>query len=130
MRRLFYAAAVTLGLAVLLAAPFASASIFDGSKEAACQGAALDSSATCDSLTAGSKDPNATIKTALNIFSAIVGLIAVIMIIFAGLRYMLSGGDSSKTAAAQNTAIYALIGLVVAALAQVIVKFVLKKFTK
>lgn len=114
----------------LSVAPAVHASVFDGSKEAACQGAALDSSSSCASLGSGTKDPNATVKLALNIFSAIVGLIAVVMIMVGGLRYMMSGGDSGKTAAAQNTVLYAAIGLVVAAFAQIIAQFVLRKVSK
>ena len=72
---------------------------------------------------------NSTVKLALNLFSAIVGIISVVMIIVGGIRYITSGGDSGKVSAAQNTVLYAVIGLVVVALAQIIVQFVLKKFT-
>lgn len=72
---------------------------------------------------------NDTVKLALNLFSAIVGIISVVMIIVGGIRYITSGGDSGKVSAAQNTVLYAVIGLVVVALAQIIVQFVLKKFT-
>ena len=72
---------------------------------------------------------NRTIKTALNLFSGIVGIISVVMVIVGGVRYITSGGDSGKVASAQNTVLYAVIGLVVVALAQIIVQFVLKKFT-
>ena len=47
--------------------------------------------------------------------------------IVAASRFISSGGDSSKVAAAKNTIIYALVGLVLVALAQVIVHFVLAK---
>ncbi len=72
---------------------------------------------------------NDTVKLGLNLFSAIVGIISVVMIIVGGIRYITSGGDSGKVSAAQNTVLYAVIGLVVVALAQIIVQFVLKKFT-
>lgn len=68
---------------------------------------------------------NSVIETTVNIFSVIVGVIAVIMIIWAGLRYITSGGDSGKVGNAKNTMVYAIIGLVVVALAQFIVNFVL-----
>ena len=57
----------------------------------------------------------------------VVGVIAVIMIIIGGLRYITSGGDSNNTKGAKDTILYAIIGLVVVAMAQVIVKFVLNK---
>jgi hypothetical protein len=70
---------------------------------------------------------NSLIKTIINIISVVVGVIAVIMIVFGGLKYITSGGESSNVSAAKNTILYAIIGLVVVALAQFIVRFVLDK---
>ena len=53
------------------------------------------------------------------------GIIAVIMIVFAGLRYITSSGDSGRSRAATQTLIYAIVGLVVCILASVIVSFVM-----
>lgn len=63
----------------------------------------------------------------VNIFSLIVGIIAVIMIIYGGFRYITSGGDSGGVGNAKNTLIYAIIGLIIVALAQLIVHFVLNQ---
>lgn len=70
---------------------------------------------------------NRIIRLVINIFSLIVGVIAVIMIIIGGLKYITSGGDSGNITGAKNTILYAIIGLVVVALAQIIVRFVLDK---
>jgi hypothetical protein len=70
---------------------------------------------------------NTTVTNVINILSVAVGLVAVIMIIVAGLRYISSGGAQDKVAAAKNTILYAVIGLVIVALAQVIVHFVIQK---
>jgi hypothetical protein len=70
---------------------------------------------------------NNIISTVINILSVIVGIAAVIMIIVGGLKYVTSGGDSAATASAKNTILYAIIGLVIAALAQFIVKYVLSR---
>lgn len=59
--------------------------------------------------------------------SIIAGIAAVIMIIIAGFRFMTSNGDSNTVASARRTLIYALVGLVVVAASQAIVKFVLQK---
>jgi hypothetical protein len=59
----------------------------------------------------------------------VVGIIAVVMIIVGGLRYITSAGNDTGVAAAKKTILYALIGLVVVALAQIIVQFVLNKST-
>lgn len=64
----------------------------------------------------------------INIFSWVVGIISVIMVIVGGFQYITSGGDSGKVTGAKNTIMYALIGIIIVALAQVMVKFVLKKF--
>jgi cytochrome bd-type quinol oxidase subunit 2 len=78
-------------------------------------------------------DPDDTINniitTVINIFSLIVGVVSVIMIIIGGLKYITSGGDSGNVTGAKNTILYAVIGLVIVALAQVIVRFVLGRVT-
>ena len=93
-------------------------------KDDICQGVSL-TGGTC---TGGDTDINKVIQQVINILSIIVGVIAVIMIIIGGLRYITSGGDSNNISGAKNTIIYAVIGLVVVAMAQVIVRFVLSKF--
>jgi biopolymer transport protein ExbB/TolQ len=50
----------------------------------------------------------------------------VIVIIVAGIRYTTSGGNSNSVAAAKNTLLYAVIGLVVAVFAYAIVNFVIQ----
>jgi len=63
----------------------------------------------------------------VNIISIVVGFVSVVMIIWGGMKYVTSGGESGKITSAKNTIMYALIGLVVVALAQFIVRFVLKQ---
>ena len=55
----------------------------------------------------------------------IVGIIAVIMLIIGGIKYVVSGGDAKKVTDAKNTVLYAIIGLVIAFLAFAIVNFVI-----
>ena len=76
--------------------------------------------------TTGEKLTN-IIKLIINIISVVVGVVAVIMIVFGGLKYITSGGESSNVSSAKNTILYAIIGLVIVALAQFIVRFVLDK---
>jgi type IV secretion system pilin len=66
---------------------------------------------------------------AVNILSTIVGIVAVIMIIIGGFKYITSSGDSSNVQSAKNTILYAIVGLVVVALAQIITGFVLDRAT-
>jgi hypothetical protein len=84
------------------------------------------SCATPNDPTVGSRVDN-IIHLVINIFSLIVGVVSVIMIIIGGLKYITSGGDSGNITGAKNTILYAIIGLVVVALAQVVVRFVLAK---
>ena len=111
----------------LIAAPtavYAASTIQDG----LCDGVNLSvSSSSCaDSGEAQSK-VNGLIKLIINIFSIVVGVVSVIMIIIGGLKYITSSGDSNNVTSAKNTILYAIIGLVVVALAQFIVQFVLSK---
>lgn len=69
------------------------------------------------------------IRLVINIFSLIVGVVAVIMIIIGGLKYITSGGDSGNVTGAKNTILYAVVGLIVVALAQILVRFVLQRAT-
>lgn len=68
---------------------------------------------------------NKIIKTVIKIFSILVGAVSVIMIVLAGFKYITSGGDSGKVGSAKNTLVFAIIGLIIVALAQIIVRFVL-----
>ncbi len=72
---------------------------------------------------------NDLVTKIVNIVSVIVAIVAVIMIIFGGFKYITSSGDSNRVTSAKNTIVYAVIGLVIVALAQFIVKFVLGKST-
>lgn len=70
---------------------------------------------------------NRTIQSIVNLLTIIVGVVAVAFLVIAGGRFVASGGDSAKVTSARNTAIYAIVGLIIVALAQIIVRFVLSK---
>lgn len=61
----------------------------------------------------------------INTTSATVGVVAVIIIIIAGIMMSTSFGDSGKVRKAKSAILYSVIGLVVAVLAAAIVNFVL-----
>lgn len=81
----------------------------------------------CDRIKTDAGGFNDVLARIINIISVIIGVVAVIMIIFGGFRYITSGGASEKVTAAKNTIMYAIIGLIIVALAQIIVRFVLKE---
>lgn len=92
----------------------------------ACDGIKLvDPTAKCNDPDKGTSAFGKLTRKIINIFSIVIGTVSVIMIIFGGFRYIVSGGDSSATKAAKDTIMYAVIGLVVVLFAEVIVRFVL-----
>jgi len=66
------------------------------------------------------------VKNLVNVMLYVLGAISVIVIIFAGIFYVMSMGDATAITKAKNTLLYAVIGLVVALLAYAIVNFVLE----
>jgi len=136
---------VTLAAALLLGAPvLAPVSVYaaepDGAtvNDSLCNGIqvadgkdvaadAVGTAATCQDDSSDGTSLNSVIRLVINMFSLIVGAVSVIMIIYAGFKYITSGGNDSNVGAAKNTILYAVIGLVIVALAQIIVKFVLTK---
>lgn len=65
----------------------------------------------------------------INFMLFAIGILAVIMVIVGGIRYVLSAGDSNATQGARNTILYAIIGLVVAFVAWGLVNFVAQTLT-
>jgi cytochrome bd-type quinol oxidase subunit 2 len=106
-----------------------SADAKDEAQRGACEagGGAWDSSAkTC---TGGSGDTddndlNDTIQTIINVMLFIVGVLSVIMIIWSGIRYVSSRGNTEAVKNAKDTLMYSIIGLVVAIIAFAIVNWV------
>lgn len=65
------------------------------------------------------------LTTVINVIVAVVGFLAVVMIVLGGISFVTSQGDTAKVAKARNTILYGVVGLVVALLAFAIVNFVL-----
>lgn len=118
-------------LGILLIAPLAnvSAAGFDmfkscdkvGGEATVCK----DAKKKQDSKDNSIYGPNGIITKIVNILAVIIGVTAVIIIIVAGIQYMLSTGDATKVNNAKNTILYAVVGLVVALLARTIVLFII-----
>jgi hypothetical protein len=68
------------------------------------------------------------LKNVLNIVYFAIGIVAVVIVVFAGYQYVTSNGDSAKAATAMKTILYAVIGLVVAISAFAITNFVVGRF--
>ncbi|MFI5212823.1 MAG: hypothetical protein ACHQTE_02585 [Candidatus Saccharimonadales bacterium] len=92
----------------------------------------ISAGADCSKGTGQNTDlfgPSGIFRTVTNVLLFIIGAISVIMLIIGGIRYVVSGGDSSAVTGAKNTILYAIVGIVVALLAYALVNFVLTSFT-
>ena len=69
--------------------------------------------------------PGSIFTTIVNVLLFLIGAISVIMLIYGGIRYTTSGGNSASVTAAKNTIMYAIIGLIIAFLAFAVVNWVL-----
>ena len=130
IKRILLSVTLALGLSAPMLVPAAAhaATIRDGLN---C-GTNLEFNAggTCTAPDPGGGNVQDLISGVINIISLVIGIVAVIMIIVGGFKYITSSGDSGKVGSAKNTILYAIIGLVVVALAQVIVRFVLGKLNE
>jgi hypothetical protein len=113
-----------LALSVGLAAPVAVSAACDDATTGGL-GAALDPAcAKGEGQRTELFGENGVITSILNFMLFIVGILAVIMLIFGGIRYVTSTGDQTRVTAAKNTIMYAIIGLVVAILGYALVTWV------
>lgn len=69
-------------------------------------------------------------KTIVDTMLFLIGSLSVIMLIYGGIRYTISRGDSGEVNNAKNTILYAIVGLIVSILAYAIVNFVVVQFAE
>ena len=81
--------------------------------------------AQCDGCPSNLFGETGVFRQITNVILYIVGILAVIMLIIGGIRYVVSGGDAKKVTDAKNTILYAIIGLVICFFAFAIVNFVI-----
>jgi len=75
----------------------------------------------------GGPTVNSLITNGIKLFGFVIGVVAVIMVMIGGFKFITAQGDANQVASARNTILYAIVGLAVAALAETIVKFALVK---
>ncbi len=73
--------------------------------------------------------PQQLVSFVVNAAFVLAILIALVFLIYGGIRWILSGGDDDKVKTARGTIIAAIIGLVLVALSYVILNFVLVLIT-
>jgi type IV secretory pathway VirB2 component (pilin) len=119
IQTIFVAFAMMLGLTSALASAAGAINVFKG-----CDG----KDATSEVCKNSSESVQQPVQNIISTLLVAVGIIAVIMIIVGGLRYILSNGDASKIKSAKDTVLYSVVGLVVAMLAYAIVNFAVAQF--
>ncbi len=114
-------------LGFLFSSPFSPSTQAAESSKAACEALAKAEGRASSTCAEGSGiTVDGTVQMLLNLLSWVAGIIAVVMVMAAGLKYITSQGDSQKVAGAKNALIFAAVGIVIAVTAQIIVRFVLK----
>lgn len=76
----------------------------------------------------GTTDIQEIITNALNALLGIAGTIAVAMIVYGGIKIMISGGEQTKYDEAKKTITYAIIGLIIVIMAGAFINFILDVF--
>ncbi len=84
----------------------------------------VQSGVTKTSDAAGGLTMQQVITTVIGTMLFVVGLLAVVMLIYGGIRYVTSHGDKAQVTAAKETIMYAVVGLVVAIAAFAVVQWI------
>lgn len=128
LKRILLSIAVAFGFSVPGLVPaIAAAETVNIQEGLNCGANFMFSAGTCEAPDGAAANVDSLIVTAINILSIVVGVVAVIMIIIGGFKYITSNGDSGAVSSAKNTILYAIVGLVIVALAQIVVRFVLSE---
>lgn len=69
-------------------------------------------------------EPSTVVTNALQWFIGTAGVVALIFIVVGGVGYITSAGDSAKLQKSKNTILYALIGLIIVAISEILVSFI------
>ena len=80
-----------------------------------------------NSISLGNADIRTTIARIINVLMGLLGIIAVIMILIGGFKWMTAGGDETKVGDARKFILQGIVGLVVILSAWAIARFVLSQ---
>ena len=121
MKKIIFLALVSLGIASVLGLSMVSSN-------ASAQVSSGINAATTDEMKNKQIDgSNGVIRTVSNILIWVVGIVAVIMIVWSGFKYITTAGDASKVASAKSSLTYAIVGLTIAILSYSIVNFIMER---
>lgn len=126
MKKILFAIALLTGSLFITAPTGMVNAQFDAARDQACEGLGAGDN-FIDCTEDGSSGISGVLEFALNLLSVVAGIIAVILIIIGGIKYITSQGDSQATSSARNTIIFAAVGLIIVVFSQIIVNFVLSE---
>lgn len=101
--RFYRLAALGVGSASLMVANMASALTIED----------IDNSGVTDNLILGNESPESLAISVINWVLGLLALVAVVLILVGGFRWMTAGGNEEKVESAKKTLYAALIGLVI-----------------
>ena len=101
---------------------FAATSAYDACKYQPNSAACADKTPVTNNATVATR-----IGNVLDTVYLVVGILAVIFIVYAGIRYVTSVGQPDKVKLAQKQLTYAIVGLIVALMAFAITRFVVAR---
>ncbi len=78
----------------------------------------------------GTRDIRETIASLINQAIALLGVIALVVILFGGFRWMIAGGDEEKVKKAKDTLISGVIGLIIILTSYSLANFVVNSLLK
>ena len=82
-----------------------------------------------DNLNLGSTDPRLIAGNLINTAMGFVGIVVVVIVLWAGFKWMTSGGKDEKVADAKKTLVSLFIGLAIMLSAYSIINFAIKVIT-
>lgn len=118
----FARAAAALGLAASLALPVAAFAQSD-----TLQADDLGIGAVGSSIKLGSGDVRETAARIINVALSFLGIIAVVIVLLGGFKYMIAGGNEEKTMEAKKLIVSGIIGLAIILSAWAITSFVISR---
>lgn len=137
MKKLLFSGLITIFSSFLLCGVLFTRSVLavdvlNNGDTAVCQQSGASDSPTCKDATSGATSnpllgPQGAVTKGIQIFVAVVGVVAIVALLINATRLIVGGSDPSAVSSARNGILYAVIGLIVVASAQAIVSFVLKK---
>lgn len=117
----FVAMSASLGLAATLALPTIV------SAQGTLNANDLGVGAIGSEIKLGSGDVRTTAASIINVALGFLGIIAVVIVLLGGFKYMISGGNEEKTTEAKNLIVSGIIGLAIILSAWAITGFVISR---